>query len=101
MSKQQGDAVAENEHTTPLKYHHVMPDLVDDRTMWQKGVDAGGHAGDRRDGSVYLLHPQLRLALDVAWATGRPLLVRGEPGSGKSSVASCPTRRLERRATPS
>jgi len=94
ISNNKGDAVADDDHKTPLSYHHVMPDLVDDRTTWQKGVDAGGHAGDRRDGSVYLLHPQLRLALDVAWATGRPLLVRGEPGSGKSSLAPYVARNL-------
>jgi MoxR-like ATPase len=32
--------------------------------------------------------PEIRLAVDVALATGRPLLVRGEPGSGKSSLAA-------------
>jgi MoxR-like ATPase len=95
ISDYKGDPVDDdNDHETPLKYHHVMPDLVDDRKTWQEGVDAGGHAGDRRDGSVYLLHPQLRLALDVAWATGRPLLVRGEPGSGKSSLAPYVARNL-------
>ncbi|MFD5095102.1 AAA family ATPase [Amycolatopsis thailandensis] len=39
------------------------------------------------DGSVYLMGPELRTAVDVALATGRPLLLRGEPGSGKSSLA--------------
>jgi MoxR-like ATPase len=30
----------------------------------------------------------LRLAVDVAQATGRPLLLRGDPGTGKSSLAA-------------
>lgn len=42
---------------------------------------------DRRDGLIYVMPTDLRLAVDVALATGRPLLLRGEPGSGKSSLA--------------
>jgi MoxR-like ATPase len=45
-------------------------------------------APDRRDGLVYVLTPEIELAVDVALATGRPLLLRGEPGSGKSSLAA-------------
>jgi MoxR-like ATPase len=45
-------------------------------------------APDRRDGLVYLPTPEIQLAVDVALATGRPLLLRGEPGSGKSSLAA-------------
>jgi MoxR-like ATPase len=43
---------------------------------------------DRRDGVVYITSEQLDLAVEVALATGRPLLLRGEPGSGKSSLAA-------------
>ena len=43
--------------------------------------------GDRRDGLVYLYTEKLVLAVNVALATGRPLLVRGPSGSGKSSFA--------------
>jgi MoxR-like ATPase len=43
---------------------------------------------DRRDGAVYVFDESLRLAVDVALATHRPLLLRGEPGSGKSSLAA-------------
>ncbi|MER6915298.1 MoxR family ATPase [Streptomyces sp. NPDC000594] len=32
--------------------------------------------------------PDVALAVEVALATGRPLLLRGEPGSGKSSLAA-------------
>ncbi|MFK4222174.1 AAA family ATPase [Streptomyces sp. NPDC019890] len=42
---------------------------------------------DRRDGLVYVMPEDLRLAVKVAKATGRPLLLRGNPGSGKSSLA--------------
>ncbi|MDN0196562.1 MoxR family ATPase [Streptomyces sp. S.PNR 29] len=42
---------------------------------------------DRRDGLVYVMPPDLKLAVEVAKATGRPLLLRGNPGSGKSSLA--------------
>src|SRR5262245_26922047 len=43
---------------------------------------------DRRDGRVYVMPEEVELAVDVALATGRPLLLRGEPGSGKSSLAA-------------
>lgn len=37
--------------------------------------------------SVYVFSDEIILAVNVAMATGRPLLVRGESGSGKSSLA--------------
>jgi MoxR-like ATPase len=43
---------------------------------------------DRRDGRAYLMSPRLDLAVRVALATGRPLLLRGDPGTGKSSLAA-------------
>ncbi|AWN25955.1 MoxR family ATPase [Streptomyces sp. NEAU-S7GS2] len=43
---------------------------------------------DRRDGLVYVMPQEVELAVEVALATGRPLLLRGEPGSGKSSLAA-------------
>jgi MoxR-like ATPase len=42
--------------------------------------------GDRRDG-IYVWNAKIDLAVDVALATGRPLLLRGATGSGKSSLA--------------
>jgi MoxR-like ATPase len=45
-------------------------------------------APDRRDGRVYVMSDEIDLAVKVALATGRPLLIRGEPGSGKSSLAA-------------
>lgn len=43
---------------------------------------------DRGDGSRYLMPEEGRLAVKVALATGRPLLLRGSPGCGKSSLAA-------------
>jgi MoxR-like ATPase len=43
---------------------------------------------DTRDGSVYVCHPDTVLAVQVAMATGRPLLLGGPPGCGKSSLAA-------------
>lgn len=49
---------------------------------------------DRRDGSVYRVDPQLLLALKAALVTGRPLLLQGPAGSGKSSIAAYVARNL-------
>jgi len=43
---------------------------------------------DGRDGRAYVMSEELELAVKVALATGRPLLLRGDPGSGKSSLAA-------------
>lgn len=43
---------------------------------------------DRRDGLGYAYSDKIELHVNVALATGRPLLIRGEPGSGKSSLAA-------------
>jgi MoxR-like ATPase len=45
-------------------------------------------APDARDGRVYVTTEEIELAVQVALVTGRPLLLRGEPGSGKSSLAA-------------
>ncbi|GHG61271.1 AAA family ATPase [Streptomyces griseocarneus] len=48
----------------------------------------GGHTlPDRGDGAVYVMSQEIELVVKVARATGRPLLLRGRPGSGKSSLA--------------
>jgi MoxR-like ATPase len=49
---------------------------------------------DRRDGRIYLHDEETRLAIEVALTTGRPLLLRGDPGSGKSSLAAFVARNL-------
>ena len=45
---------------------------------------------DSRDGQVYVLPSTdpLWLAVRIAMTTGRPLLLRGDPGTGKSSLAA-------------
>ena len=54
-------------------------------------------AGDRRAGSVYVYDDRIKLAINVAMATDRPLLVQGPSGSGKSSLAKNVANRLGRR----
>jgi MoxR-like ATPase len=49
---------------------------------------------DRGDGRVYVMPYELEFAVKVALATGRPLLLRGMPGSGKSSLAPFIARQL-------
>jgi MoxR-like ATPase len=79
----------------PSSRYTFLPELRDaDPTSDAGRSTAAGHAPDRRDGAVYVLDDQLRLAVDVALATGRPLLLRGEPGSGKSSLAAFLARNL-------
>lgn len=43
--------------------------------------------GDHRGGALYVYNDKIKLAVSVALVTGRPLLVRGAPGWGKSSLA--------------
>ncbi len=53
--------------------------------------------GDQRDGRLYLYTEDIILAVNVALATGRPLLVSGPSGGGKSSLAFNVARVLQRR----
>jgi energy-coupling factor transporter ATP-binding protein EcfA2 len=46
------------------------------------------------DGTPYVFSAELVLAINVALTTGRPLLVQGPPGSGKSSIAAAVARVL-------
>ncbi len=62
------------------------PDRVQTCQPPHRTSDAVG--GDARDGRVYVYHgDEIALAVNVAWATGRPLLVEGLSGCGKSSLA--------------
>jgi MoxR-like ATPase len=49
----------------------------------------GGAIGDRRDGKIYVYDDgdEIVLAVNIALATGRPLLLSGCSGGGKSSLA--------------
>lgn len=51
------------------------------------GQPASDTPADLRDGSVYVYTDDIVLMVNVSLATGRPLLVSGNPGSGKSSLA--------------
>lgn len=57
-------------------------------TRLEEVVDGGPVGRDRRDGAVYVYTEFIVLAVRVAIATGRPLLLYGPPGSGKSSIAA-------------
>jgi MoxR-like ATPase len=52
-------------------------------------------SGDRRDGLVYIYNDKIELAVNVALATRRPMLVRGPSGGGKSSLARNIARRMK------
>ncbi|GAA1560477.1 MoxR family ATPase [Dactylosporangium maewongense] len=51
-------------------------------------ADGGKGFGDHRETSAYVYTEAVILAVNVALATARPLLVRGAAGSGKSSLAA-------------
>ena len=53
--------------------------------------------GDRRDGRLYRYTHEAKLAINIALATGRPLLILGETGCGKSSLAYNLARVMTRR----
>jgi MoxR-like ATPase len=68
----------------------------------RKPVDLGARnegerrrVGDRATSSVYVYTDEITLAVNVALATDRPLLVRGVSGSGKSSLARDVAERLD------
>lgn len=49
------------------------------------------------DESFHIFDEESAFAVEMALATGRPLLVRGEPGSGKSQLARAAAQELNRR----
>jgi MoxR-like ATPase len=63
---------------------------------WQSDVTTAltDAAGDDRSGLVYLHDAALQLAAETAIVTRRPLLIRGDPGTGKSSFAPFAARNL-------
>jgi MoxR-like ATPase len=69
---------------------------IDSMTNTTSSAEGLGAAAvpDRRDGSVYVWDDDIALALKVAIITGRPLLLTGDPGAGKSSLAAYVARNL-------
>jgi MoxR-like ATPase len=65
----------------------IQKKLFDPTAAPPVGTGEGTVLGDRRDGAVYDYDERTVLAVNVALATGRPLLVRGPSGCGKSSLA--------------
>jgi MoxR-like ATPase len=63
-------------------YNHFIPWVKD-----QAGPQVTGVGPDDRSGWVYLHDPKLQLCAEIAIVTQRPLLISGQPGSGKSSFA--------------
>lgn len=60
----------------------------------QRGLPDRDAGPDGRSGAVYLFDSNLKLATETAIITRRPLLLRGEPGCGKSSFAPFAARNL-------
>jgi MoxR-like ATPase len=71
-------------------------DVIGSMTDSVSGAEGLGATAvpDRRDGSVYVWDDNVTLALKVAMITGRPLLLMGDPGAGKSSLAAYVARNL-------
>src|SRR2546429_9951955 len=64
--------------------------------------DRAYRLGDRSTAAAlpYVYDADITLAVNVALAAGRPLLVRGHPGTGKSSLARSVAERLAWRLFP-
>jgi MoxR-like ATPase len=81
--------------TEALVYQPLIPRLVNQPLT---GTDPSAiESPDRRDGQIYHYDDWLHLAVELALVTGRPLLLRGDPGSGKSSLAAYVARNLNYR----
>jgi len=72
-----------------LDYNRFLP--------WENDLQTKviGGGPDDRSGRIYLYDPKLQLATEIAIVTQRPLLIRGSPGSGKSSFAPFVARNLK------
>jgi MoxR-like ATPase len=71
--------------------------LFDPKPIQSFAEESGVALADRRDQSIYVYTDEIVLAVNVALATGRPLLIRGPSGCGKSTLARNVARVLKRR----
>jgi MoxR-like ATPase len=79
---------------------HEKHEFLEDPDRWIADFRGGSgeqEVGDRRDGKFYRYTPEIKLAVRVALAVGRPLLVHGPSGCGKSSLVFNLARVLRRR----
>jgi MoxR-like ATPase len=71
-----------------MNYKKLFDTTVEPRTVqFPSDAAASSAAGDQDEGRIYIYTPEIELAVNVALATRRPLLLRGPSGSGKSSLA--------------
>lgn len=75
----------------PADQRYTFTPLFDDRreTVVERALrpEAAEVIADRTPSDWYVFDDAIRLRINLALATGRPLLVRGPSGSGKSSLA--------------
>ena len=71
-----------------------------DPPLVPKAATSPEHFADRVAAVGYVYDEELVLAVNIALATGRPLLLRGRAGTGKSSVARNVALHLKRRFYP-
>ena len=70
----------------PYQYHKVFdPPLI--QSLSRDPTDTAAKFGDEPERLIYMYTEKVILAVNIAMVTGRPLLVRGAPGSGKTSLA--------------
>ena len=70
----------------PYQYHKVFdPPLT--QSLSRDPTDTAAKFGDQPERLIYIYTEKIILAVNIAMVTGRPLLVRGAPGSGKTALA--------------
>lgn len=80
-----------------MQYKKIFDRNATDAILQRPVSKAATNRGDRRDGLVYLYTDEIEMTVNVGLVTGRPILLRGPSGSGKSSLARNVALRLGRR----
>lgn len=88
-SSSAGAFSSEDAPTLPYQYARAFKPTGSDglQVSWAPASIASSKKGDQTDGLEYVYNEEIILAVNIALATGRPLLVSGPAGSGKSSLA--------------